>query len=382
MNSIINEKYTLESLCARNKYKKITLPDVSKANQYVNLIESTRSETIPKAGDRIRLTTKYGDYYHMAHIEKMRDIGFLVCERPSVPCISQSDEGLSFFTGGGGAWPTIIPEKLVHVGKERKPFCCKANVGNETFEFEAEVSVWEYKEPGALYSDFTTKNWRRIHVTIQQEKEAQEGGYEFYGNGFAWRNRQEFDDFIKKFKGTTFPGNAENKLVVWCYSEEREYISEEEWKKLDLPIGTEHIGGKRVAKFRVDNQTNTVYHYFIDEKKTVNKMTLEYNELLKEVRNKIIKALSNTPENLIILDEQEQSDPVYMYYTDDDGCHYEGMVSTVGYDGEQLLLWLYDIDFSAEVGEKEYFYGFRSFDLLTCLLEHICELLDLDIDLL
>lgn len=267
MKSIIKERYTIETLSAKNitdaRERKITLHEVNTANQYVDFIESTRSETIPNVGDRIRMTTKDGDYYHEAHIEKMREYGFLVCERGSVPYMHNPVKGLSFFTGGGGAWLTVKLEDLVYVGKEMKTFRGPIHTGIATFDFDAEVSVWEYKEPGVYYGNFSTKDWRRIYVRELNEKEAKEAGFEMYGTGISWRSKQEFDEFIQKFKGTVFPGNWYNQQVVWCYREERDGLCKEEWDKLELPIGTEHINGKRVAKIRIDDETKTVYHYFI-----------------------------------------------------------------------------------------------------------------------
>ena len=63
------DKYTKETLTEINSrfckahYYGITDSDLAMANDYVRLIESTRSSKIPKAGDIIRYTNKYGDYY-------------------------------------------------------------------------------------------------------------------------------------------------------------------------------------------------------------------------------------------------------------------------------------------------------------------------------
>lgn len=67
------EKYSIETLRERNvSYDHqhwLTQEDVDMANNYVKLIERTRSEVTPQIGDRLVYVTEHGDYYGHALID-------------------------------------------------------------------------------------------------------------------------------------------------------------------------------------------------------------------------------------------------------------------------------------------------------------------------
>lgn len=121
------QKYTEETLIKLNESyhydHRIVESDVVMANTYVQMIESSRSDKQPRNGDMIRLTTKYGDYYHYAHLEKLYEYGFSVCERPYIPFVFShpTKNGISCSTSGG-AWLSVPPKSLKYVGKEEKYF--------------------------------------------------------------------------------------------------------------------------------------------------------------------------------------------------------------------------------------------------------------------
>lgn len=64
---VTKEKYSIETLRERNvSYDHqhwLTQKDVDMANNYVELIERTRSEITPQIGDRLVYVTEHGDYY-------------------------------------------------------------------------------------------------------------------------------------------------------------------------------------------------------------------------------------------------------------------------------------------------------------------------------
>lgn len=66
-------KYSIETLRERNvsyDHKHgLTQEDVDMANNYVQLIERTRSEVTPQIGDRLVYVTEHGDYYSHALID-------------------------------------------------------------------------------------------------------------------------------------------------------------------------------------------------------------------------------------------------------------------------------------------------------------------------
>ena len=70
-------KYTKETLTEINQrfcgshYSGIMDSDLSMANNYVRIIEFSRSKKEPKVGDIVEYTNEYGDYYMNAHIENI-----------------------------------------------------------------------------------------------------------------------------------------------------------------------------------------------------------------------------------------------------------------------------------------------------------------------
>jgi len=66
------KKYTVETLKPLNvlydREHRLTQQDVDMVNNYVELIEQTRSELTPKIGDRLVYVTEHGDYYGNARM--------------------------------------------------------------------------------------------------------------------------------------------------------------------------------------------------------------------------------------------------------------------------------------------------------------------------
>ena len=261
-------RYTKETLTeindrfCRAHYPGITDSDLAMANDYVRLIESTRSTNTPKAGDRIRYTNKYGDYYEHAHIEYVRDGEVNVCEQPYVPFIgvNKNKDGISCSTSGG-AWTNIPVEKLTYVGTEEKTFCdwghCHA-CANGTVQFEANVSVWECNENKHPYS---TKTHNKYHVSYR--KEPDEYGYRFYAEGRAWRTLLDFQAWLETVKGEVFEGNWNNQIVVWTYKQQTIHVSPVGYELIELPEDTIMMNGLRRCKRKYDTKNHIVTTYFV-----------------------------------------------------------------------------------------------------------------------
>ena len=98
LQQMAKDKYSIETLRELNvSYDRehwLTQDDVDMANNYVQLIERTRSEITPQVGDRVVYVTEHGDYYGHALIDHMhRDEERLsVCERPYVPFVGATDK--------------------------------------------------------------------------------------------------------------------------------------------------------------------------------------------------------------------------------------------------------------------------------------------------
>ena len=289
------DKYTKETLTAINSrfcyahYKGITNSDLAMANDYVRLIESTRSSKIPKAGDIIRYTNKYGDYYEHAHIELVRDGEVNICEQPYVPFIgkNKNEDGILCNTSGG-AWTNIPVEKLTFVGMEEKTFHDWGHNGacaDGTVQFKAYVSVWEYNENEQPYS---TKTHNKMYVSYREEPD--EYGYRFHGESKAWRNELEFQAWLETVKGEVFKGNWSNQIIVWYWKQKEVHVSPEEYEALELPEDTMLMNGYRRCKRKYDEKNHTVTTYFVwyweDD-------SMEFYERLSH-QNEVRKVYENT----------------------------------------------------------------------------------------
>ena len=114
---VTKEKYSIETLRERNvSYDHqhwLTQKDVDMANNYVELIERTRSEITPQIGDRLVYVTEHGDYYGNALIDsRSAKEGYLsVCEQPYVPFVWEEDGNIRLSVSGG-AFHSVNPEEL------------------------------------------------------------------------------------------------------------------------------------------------------------------------------------------------------------------------------------------------------------------------------
>ena len=262
--------YTIETLKEINAgYEcdhRISKSDVEMANNYVQLIEGSRSTFAPQIGDRIRYTNKYGEYYGMAHIEQVDDEDIYICERPYVPFIWKKGNGIACQTSGG-AWGYIPIGELKYIGKELKTFCDWGHCGacaNGAVEFQAEVSVWEYIDPNNRYAPYTTKDYDRefINYVVDQFGNPRNGSdYRYFGNGIAFKTAEDYKAWVRTYRGVEIPGIWENQTVVFKYKEREYYITKDEWDALDYPIDTRMCNGIIFVKVRYDDENHCVHTY-------------------------------------------------------------------------------------------------------------------------
>ncbi len=269
-------KYDINSLIEQNSSYNmehtVTQYDVDKANMYVALIESTRSQTTPQAGDILRYTDEHGSYSPHAHIEFNREDICNICERPYIPFIRPNATGIQCNTSGG-AWDNLPTGELKYIGKEEKVFCDWGHCGacaNGSICFTAEVSVWEYIHPVPLYGEFTTEKWRKLYVTrVNETNYINNGGYLYSGDKVSFRTEEELQKFIKTYKGTIFDGHWQNQYVIWCYREEQKQVSHKEYYNLDLPLITIYCNGQRSAKVEYDDENKIATAYFVMQNHTL-----------------------------------------------------------------------------------------------------------------
>lgn len=251
----INYRYTADHMLSDH--------DVDKVNAMVERIEESRDVTCPKPGDRVRLTNKFSEYFHCAHIEHVDQNGDAnICESPYVPFVDAVDNGIACSTSGG-AWGYYPIEKLKYVGKERKEFCAWGWCGpcaNGSVHFFAEVCVWEYVEEGLLFGDFTTKDWDRDFVSFNED--GTDFGYHYLGHGHAYRTEDEYLAWLLTYKGVEFEGNWPNQTVVWTYRIEKRFVSREQWDALTLPTDTRMMNGSIIPiKYQYDDGAHIIYEF-------------------------------------------------------------------------------------------------------------------------
>lgn len=270
-------KYKIESLIKLNTYYnaeyRVTQTDVDMANAYVSLIEKTRSNVTPKAGDILRYTNQHGDYYPFAHIEDNDGDVCNICENPNVSFISPKADGISCNTGGG-AWDDLQTGNLKYIGKKQKYFHDWGHAGacgNGSVYFTAEVSVWEYVHPQPLYRGYTTEKWCKLYLTyVSEDKRKDNDGYLYTSmNGVAFRTEADFQKFLSERKGEVFKGNWKNQSVVWCYTELQKQVSQEEFDALDLPETSTYCNGEQPAKIMYDDENKIAIYYFVMPDRTL-----------------------------------------------------------------------------------------------------------------
>ena len=239
--------------------------DVTKANTYVDLIESSRTKDTPRSGDILQLTTKHGDYYKFAHIEKVDNDGLLnVCEQAYTPFIGVNDnkDGI-YCSTSGGAWCAVPLKDVKYIGKEKKTFCdwgsCGA-CGNGAIDFEAEVSVWEYIEPNSLYDNYSTKDYQKQNIFYVEELK-DGSSYHYKGDSIAFENKIDYLSWLNTYKGVEFKGHWDNQTIVFCYKKSSHYIDKNEWDALDLPKDIRTCNGRIRIKFEYDDKNHIVHEY-------------------------------------------------------------------------------------------------------------------------
>lgn len=233
--------YTLESLkeinTGYNHNHGVRQSDVEKANLWVKFIEESRND-LPQVGDIVEFTDRHGNYYRNAHIEKVdeEDEELNICEQPYVPFVGKSNKGLHTSTSGG-AWANI-PRELKYLGKRKKLFHAWGWGGgraNGAIQFYAEVNVWEYV---AAILEFSTKTHDKFYVYANNEELTNPHDYKYTVsegafNKCAFRTDEEYQAWLKTYRGVEREGNWDNQIVVWTYKQKKENVPLEQYLSIE-----------------------------------------------------------------------------------------------------------------------------------------------------
>ncbi len=241
MLQAIKNKYTVETLKPLNVSQDsehwLTQRDVDMANNYVKPIELIRSKLTPQIGDRLIYMSKHGKYYGFALIDSIdKERGLLsICEEPYVPFVWEDQNNIRLSVSGG-AFHFVNPKKLKFVKCVKASFKdwghCRA-CAHGVITFKARVPQWSYSEPDPLYGDFTTETQRQFYLSKNTESDAR---YLYSGDGVAFRDEEGYQQFLRDYEATLFPGQWESQLILWCFRREYIFLSSEEWEKIEAPI--------------------------------------------------------------------------------------------------------------------------------------------------
>lgn len=154
--------YDLKSLVRLNEREgcaySIEERDVEKVNRLISRMRKDREENpIPVAGDTVTYTTRGGDYYPQAHIERSDDRETQLCLLPRMPFCHEK-EGRTCYNTEGGPWVTTDPGLLLPDGIRGKQFRTWGHTGrheNGAVLFHTFVRAWKYTEPAPLYGKYT-----------------------------------------------------------------------------------------------------------------------------------------------------------------------------------------------------------------------------------
>ena len=97
--------YDLKSLVRLNEREgcacSIEERDVEKVNRLISRMRKEREENpVPVAGDTVTYTTRGGDYYPQAHIERSDDRETQLCLLPRMPFCHEKEEQTCYNTEG------------------------------------------------------------------------------------------------------------------------------------------------------------------------------------------------------------------------------------------------------------------------------------------
>mgnify|MGYP001625469909 FL=1 len=254
----------------------ITKNDIKMAENYIDYIEKTRSDKIPKVGDIVKYTTEYGDYYGRALISANSGANEIqICEQPYVPFICSTNNDDMSLSVSGGAFTHTNKNNLKYLGKEKRQFCDWGSCGacaNGAVDFEAEVSVWEYKENN-MFGEYSTKYYNKMYI---KKKEKPINGYIIFGDGIAFETEKDYQAFLKTYRAKEFDNDYNT--VIFYYKEENYLISKEEWQELEgYQIDTRKCNASIITvkvKYDEENKRIKVYRYknsFKSEEEIANK---------------------------------------------------------------------------------------------------------------
>lgn len=296
--------YTLEELNAINSrfinaHGDVKLSDLKTVNKYIDLIRMTRNNNIPQVGDVIAYTSEYGDYFPMAHIEKINTEhntayicecanSYIYADKHNIVCHSS-----------GGAWHDVPLDKLIYKGAKKRNFWFFGHCGacaDGGIDFYANVNLWEYNENEEPYS---TKTHEKYYWSYLEKDKL---GYHWFlsHNGFsyrAWKIQEKFQAWLRAHRAVI------NRNIVWTYKTIEHHVSPAEFESITAPVDCFlKNGSKRQCKRVYDDSNYTIHLYYVWYYED---NSLEFEKRMEKQNQEIdiYKCDYSIPENRIAFEE-------------------------------------------------------------------------------
>lgn len=258
--------YTVETLrCLNDAHDygyDVSGEDMDKVNRLISFIQKERhASKVPIAGDIIEYTTRNGDYYNQAHIERIKDSDLEICLSPYVPFCYEDTERASYDTSGG-PWAHLDKVLLESAGVRVKLFKTWGHCGrcaNGAVYFKAPVPVWRYTKPEPLFGKYTTKEWTKYFISKMPDPE-KPGEFTYTGDGFTVYSEAEFNRLVQMLHGEVFDGIYRHSLVLWGYRMDWKYLSVEEWNGIKASVHLSFLGASPV-KVEINPKNHQVIIY-------------------------------------------------------------------------------------------------------------------------
>lgn len=265
--------YTPEILSKINQrflsaHYELTESDVEKVNTCVELLEKSRTPEKPMPGDIVQYTDEHGNYYSSAFIEKVENNKAYIAEHANayLDLNEEFETGISVFVSAGGAFHYIPLEQMIYTDKQTKRrfwhFGHCGACADGGIDFYATVNVWECDLNEERYS---TRTHDKHYISYDPEPDKFGGNYQFVSDKHkAWKTEEDFQAWLRTFRGVVEPGNWKNQLIVWTYKNIEHHLSPEEYEDLNVPEDTFLMNGSiRRCKRVYDDKSYIVHTYFV-----------------------------------------------------------------------------------------------------------------------
>lgn len=260
-------KYTVETLKKENHLFEseygITELDITKINNLIETIESSRTQEHIQIGDMVQYTNEYGEYYPQAMITNLNDDAE-ICENGSMYTNIHNGEFCHSTSGGSFSHHNI--NDFTYIGTATRTFWTFGHYGacaNGGVYFTATVNLWECNDNKEMFSTKTHDKYYLSH------RKSENNDYQYFAShnalsAYAWRTAEEMHAWLRTERAIVTGKDAWGGVIIWTYKEVEHHVSNTEFDALNA---TEDIflmnGSKRRCKRVYDDENCILHTYFV-----------------------------------------------------------------------------------------------------------------------